>query len=98
MVPATIADDLRKRFLKDLAVARAAAAADAEAFDGVVATIEGIGGRLSGIEHGLHRFKDFLRAFVRAEDADEFNRLFEVVRDARNHAVHTGAAARHLTT
>jgi CBS domain-containing protein len=92
-----IPNKLLMRFFDDLSSARGSALADAEAFGPLLAAIEGIGARLAKNGHGLAHYKAEIRQLVPQGDSTEFDRVFEVMREGRNEAVHTGGAARHLT-
>ena len=99
MAHAGIPELLRRRFCEDLALARSLAAADSEAFDRIITAVEGIGSRLSTKRgNGLGSYRDNLLSCVHESDASEFGRIFDIVLEGRNYAIHTGAAARHLTT
>jgi CBS domain-containing protein len=82
--------------------ARALILRDAESFHEAATVLEHVGQIISGkIGSGLGQFKSELIALtVRSGSVthDEASRLFRVVREARNMAVHEGAWARHLST
>jgi hypothetical protein len=99
-------------FRDELRKARAAALADAEAFSAIIVALEQLGGYLAKEnkeKRGLGRLKPFLIDLAHASPLAcevsvashgyhlPFGRLFDLVRDARNTAVHEGALARHLT-
>lgn len=75
---------------------------DAESFHEAVTTLEQIGQILSGkIRNGLGRYRDVLLELMEMsgqDRIDENERLFDVVKDARNMAVHEGSFARHLSS
>lgn len=91
------------RFFRDqLRDARAAALADAEGFQKILFAIEAFGERLyAGTEPGsLDRYRPVFCEWARmnCEEFDmRFEVLFDVVKDARNDAMHQGAIARHIT-
>lgn len=90
--------------------ARARALRDAEAYQEILFSIERFGAALTGKIGTLWSYSDDIadraRASPLAEDVPyehrewhvPFPALYEVVRDARNDALHHGAYARHLTT
>jgi hypothetical protein len=82
--------------------ARALILRDAEAFHEAAMSLEHVGQVLRGkIENGLGGYRDELLDLACADgrkDPDETSRLFHVVKDARNMAVHEGAWARHLSS
>jgi CBS domain-containing protein len=74
---------------------------DAEAFHGAATVLEHLGQALSGtIKTGLGRYESELLTLIGSHRGppgqQDAARLFKVVRDARNMAVHDGAWARHL--
>lgn len=105
---ATLNDASRKHYLTELRAARAAALADAEAFDQILFGIERLGAHLNGKVESLGKYRLGLRdVAASAESAWEmtdgvaalkFDRVFDLVQSARNDALHQGAAARHVTT
>ncbi len=74
---------------------------DAESFHEAATTLEQMGQILSGeIRNGLGRYRDVLLELMEMsgqDRTDENERLFDVVKDARNMAVHEGSFARHLS-
>ena len=97
-------------FRDELRKAREAALADAEAFIAIVVVLERLGSYLAGKrESGLGRYKrplsNLAATSALACQVPEawrgchlpFGRLFDLVCDARNTAVHEGAHARHFT-
>lgn len=99
----------RVHYRDQLRTARYAALADAEAFSNVCFAIEELGLRLLRQQGDLGAYKDrigtyALKAHVFKDFALEepslfktFDALFEIVRTARNDAMHSGAYARHAT-
>jgi CBS domain-containing protein len=95
--------------LESLRTARAAALSDAEGFPEVLFALERVGIALSGIVGALREYRTSLRELaLRSPLATaltplqrhchiDFDPLFEIVREARNDALHHGAFARHLT-
>ena len=75
---------------------------DAESFHEAATKLEQIGQILSGkIRNGLGRYRDVLLELMEMsgqDRIDENERLFDVVKDARNMAVHEGSFARHLSS
>lgn len=100
-----------REFRLQLQHARENALKDAEAFDGIIHVIERLGSFLmDGKGKNLRKYKDKVWQVAKysalATDPPElwrrihtpFSLLYDIVTDARNDAVHIGAAARHLTT
>ncbi len=95
-------------FRNELRAAREACARDAEAFDGVLFTVERLGCRLLGRMESLFAYRECLSQLARkstlvaeAGDANgllHFPSLFDSIREARNAALHQGAVARNLTS
>lgn len=99
---------LRVQFMQ----ARARAQADAEDFHDILFATERLGflltrsERLKGTHAGLNDFAPCIKHFVADADIASDNRdwhipfpeLFDIVRQARNDALHQGAFARHLAT
>lgn len=89
--------------------ARARAMHDAEAYQEVLFSIERFGSALSGETGTLGTYKKWIVPMANASPLAEyipskhrdwhvpFPALYEVVRDARNDALHQGASSRHLT-
>jgi CBS domain-containing protein len=75
---------------------------DAEAFHEAATTLEYVGQVSCGqIRNGLGYYKKEivdLAVKTKRHDAPEVGKLFEVVREARNKAVHVGSFARHLNS
>jgi hypothetical protein len=99
-------------FADQLRLARHSALGDAEGFGEIIHTIERLGSYLTkekygdlGLNGDLGKYKAALAHFAcksgLAYDDEQlltpFNRLYELVRIARNDAMHQGAFARHLT-
>ncbi|WP_455926762.1 hypothetical protein [Pseudomonas capeferrum] len=88
---------------------RYAALADSEGFLGICFALEALGLRLLGVQADLGKYKDSLRALSRdsvvltdisRSNPDKFSRfdsLYDLIRRARNDAMHTGVYARHAT-
>jgi CBS domain-containing protein len=99
-----------RAFRLDLQTAREGAVKDAEAFEGIIHAIERMGSFLLGNIEGLSAYqpplKDLAELSALASDITlewrefhtPFDLLYEVVKNARNDALHVGAYARHLTT
>ena len=97
-------------FRDELRQARADTFKDAEAFDQVLFAMERLGSFLAGKSGALKEFEPYLQCIANrsplAEDVPKqlqnwhapFNNLYDLVRVARNDAMHQGAFARHLTT
>jgi hypothetical protein len=89
--------------------ARETALCDAEAFDGIIHAVERLGTHLSGAILDLGRYQPCIEELGRnsalAFDIPgdlpsfhtSFNQLYDLVRVARNDALHQGAFARRLT-
>jgi CBS domain-containing protein len=96
-------------FADQLRSAREAALKDAEAFDGIIHAVERLGSFLSPKSENLGQYKCELEKIAStsamAEEVPKsfrnvltpFSLLFDLVKDARNDALHQGAFARHLT-
>jgi len=96
-------------FADQLRNAREAALNDAEAFDGILHTVERLGSFLTQNIGDLGKYKDELAEIASTSAMAEevpmcfrgvltpFSQLFDLVKDARNDALHQGAFARHLT-
>jgi hypothetical protein len=97
-------------FADQLRSAREVAIKDGEAFDVVIHAIERLGSFLYGGIGDLGKYKDELEKLASTSALAEqdpnpwrgsltpFSLLFDLVKDARNDALHQGAFARHLTT
>ena len=97
-------------FRDQLRAARALALRDAEAFQGIVVVIEQLGAYCSGGLRDLGWYEKEIRSLAgRSPMATEvpcklpdfhtlFEMTYEIVRFARNAALHEGSMARHLTT
>ena len=98
-----------RHYLADLRNARASALADAENFDAVLFAIERLGAYLHGSGESLGKYRPALRRVASrsalawtdnpnfSANTERFERLFDLVLEARNDAMHQGAAARHIT-
>lgn len=105
-----LADDVKTFFRDQLRAARGRALGDAEAYDGIVQVIERLGKVLTSDAEGMYQLAGPIATLASLSplafdvpDAHQdfhtrFDRLYELVREARNDAVHDGAQARHLTT
>lgn len=95
-------DAERSDCLLRLRDARALILRDTEAFHQAATSLERVGQVLCGqVRNGLGSYKGVLLELAEhAADCDpqEVNRLFRVVKDARNMATHEGAWARHLSS
>ena len=97
-------------FADQLRAAREAALRDSEAFDEIIHSIERLGCFLTLRCSGLGEYRDELEKIaLRSALAEEvpklcrgaltpFSRRYNLVKDARNDALHQGAFARHLTS
>lgn len=95
-------------FLEELRRARATALADAEGFSEVLFAVERLGAFCALEIRSLANYGEELRSLARgtplssgessnaADDCSRFERLFDVVVEARNDALHQGATARHI--
>lgn len=104
-----LAPEVRRHLRDQLRAARARVLQDAEAFGAIVQVVERIG-RLAGANgHGMGHFKGAVTALANKSPLSQslpdafpayhlrFARLYELVQEARNLAVHEGALARNLT-
>jgi hypothetical protein len=93
----------------ELRNARARAAGDSEAYEALLYAIERFGCALTGTIGTLGSYKDQLVQLARQSVLSDIGQTwrewhvpfvdqYEVVRTARNDALHQGAFARHLTT
>lgn len=110
LYPPTLLWDERLYHRDQLRAARYAALADAEGFHMICFALEGLGFRLLGRKADLGRYEAKLRELSRDSVVltemsqchpgmfSKFAALFELVRAARNDAMHTGVYARHATT
>ncbi len=96
-----------RAFRLELQEAREGAIKDAEAFDGIIHAIERLGTLLKGEVAGLAAFApkmNLLAGFsplasgMVREWHTPFALLYDMVRNARNDALHVGSYARHLTS
>lgn len=83
-------------FRGQLREARVRALKDAEHFDDLLFAFERLGSFVTGGPGNLGRYIRPIAAIARDGEA-ELQQLLDVVRQARNDALHQGAAARHLT-
>jgi hypothetical protein len=94
-------------FADQLRLARHSALGDAEEFDAIIHAVERLGSYLLGSTGDLGKYRDALAnlasnsGLAYMPDYEHlltpFDRLYELVRTARNDAMHQGAFARHLT-
>lgn len=88
-------------FREEFRNARTKAIEDAEGFQGILFAIEKLGSYLYPEGLGLKAFEPCIRKLAENSDLlpskQSFANLFDIVRDARNDALHQGAFARHLT-
>jgi CBS domain-containing protein len=101
--------EARLYFRDELRKAIAIAQHDAEGFQEILFTIEKLGVTVTGKISTLGTYQKALSQFVDEASPREavaiklkqwhlpFNELFDIVRDARNDALHSGTVARHLT-
>jgi hypothetical protein len=97
-------------FRLQLQQARENALKDAEAFDGIIHVVERLGSFCFGSVESLGAYQPALEKLARlsalSTDVPDgwrtvhtpFRLLYDMVKDARNDALHQGASARHLTT
>ena len=97
-------------FRDQFRAARAVALKDAEAFEETVFVLERLGGYLNGKGMGLGQYEKVLAEIAEASPLARelpciarplhtpFRTLYNLIREARNAALHEGAFARHLTT
>lgn len=96
-------------FRNELRAAVAAAQKDAEGFHEILFTIERLGVTLTGKTRDLFYYKSAIRELIIAYSPREystyhhkqwhlpFSELYDIVRVARNDALHSGTTARHVT-
>jgi hypothetical protein len=106
---ADMEQEVALHFRDQLRAARAAALRDAEAFQEIVFILERMGAFLSNDRGNLGKYfpriKDQAARSPMAEEVpkelphfhQQFDVKYEIVREARNAALHEGALARHLT-
>lgn len=99
----------RLYYRDQLRAARYAALADSEGFHHICFALEGLGLRLHGQKEAMGAYKNLLAelardsvviselSIVRPELFTAFDALFELVKSARNDAMHSGVYARHAT-
>ncbi len=102
-------DDECRHYRDQLRAARYAALADAEGFDAICFAVEALGLRLLGEQGDLGKYEDRIGFYARQSPVltelakkrpsgfKTFESLYQVVRTARNDAMHAGAYARHAT-
>ena len=105
---AEISGDAAREFRIQLQQAREGAVKDAEAFDGIIQVVECLGSYCLGRVAPLGKLQPKVEEVaIRSVLADlpglrnvhtPFSVLYDLVRNARNDAMHQGAYARHLTT
>jgi len=96
-----LADPVKSRLLQKCRDARSLILRDSEAYIEATQTLEHVGQVISGkIGKGLGAYRDSLWEPVKLTrlERHDYVRLFNVVKDARNDAVHNGAWARHIST
>jgi CBS domain-containing protein len=86
----------RIHFRNDIRAARLATLRDAEDFSDVAFALERLGSWCCGHEGDLGKYLQYLEPLVDEADRNEFRRLYEHLRDARNSALHQGAFARNV--
>ena len=104
-----LAPQIAKNFRDQFRAGRADALADTEGFSEILFPLERLGCFLTGKGLGLGQFREKLVCYSKhsplateipnqhREFHTPFGTLFELVREARNDALHQGAVARHLT-
>jgi len=109
MIQNELSREARIYFRDELRTAVAAAQSDAEGFQEILFTIERLGVTLTGKILDLGKYKDPINRLVRESSPREyvakqksqwhlpFAELYDIVRDARNDALHSGTIARHIT-
>lgn len=106
----TLCQAAKLDFQQQLKEAREAAFRDAEAFDGIIHVIERMGCLLHGSAGDLGKYQTHIGNVAQASELayyvpevwgelhTPFPRLYTIVREGRNDALHQGASARHLTS
>jgi CBS domain-containing protein len=99
----TLTNSQRVDFLGRIRAARALILRDSESFREASTVLEHIGQVVGGkIGSGLKDYQDAIVGLTNhagePKEQEEIKRLFNVVREARNKAVHDGAYARHLNS
>jgi CBS domain-containing protein len=104
-----LTDEARSAFLDQFRAARARAIADAEGFQEVIFVLERFGTMLSKRIGTLGTYKDCIQSFAERSPLSRtvpdtrrvfhtpFGDLYDIIRNARNDALHQGSYARHLT-
>ena len=88
---------MKRHFRDEFREARANVLADAESFDSVLFAIERLGSAITKSNGGMAAYRDVVaRRLFEGDERVEFVRTFEIVRKARNSALHQGAVARNL--
>lgn len=107
--PKKLAADERVFYRDQLRAARYAALADSEGFHAVCYALESLGLRFHGTKAHLGSYKRSLKQLSQESEVfaelverfpgsfTAFDALFDLVRTARNDAMHTGVYARHAT-
>lgn len=107
--PVVMEPEVKRDFREHLKIARENAFRDAEAFDGIIHVIERLGCLLCREVSGLGSYKSYIEEVVKpsalTKDIPQswrmvhtpFSKLYTIVREGRNDALHQGAFARHLT-
>lgn len=92
----------RIEFLNRLRCARDLVLKDAEAFNEAAASLEFVGQIMQGRQgNGLGSYLEEIVSLATSrgdQSPEEVRRLFNIVKDARNDAVHDGAYVRHMST
>jgi CBS domain-containing protein len=84
-------------FCQQFREARAGALCDAEAFEEIIHVVERLGSFPTCRVGTLGDYGDALTEFVSSSAVDRFPLIYDLVRNARNDAMHQGAFASHLT-
>ena len=97
----------RRDYRDRLRIARYAALADAEGFAEICFALEELGIHVTGKVSGLGKYSEAIGSYVSPQMTElaeahpgylsRFSVVFEIVRNARNDAMHSGAYARHVT-
>lgn len=103
-VTINLTPDERRYFRDQLRNARYSALADAEGFHSICFGIEELGLRLTGRPGTLNKFRNSIAEALSIDltaphlpHLSSFGALFDIVREARNDAMHTGSYARRAT-
>jgi hypothetical protein len=104
-----LSNEAKLYFRDEIRLAIAKAQKDAEGYQDILFTIEKLGMVMSGKIRDLGKYKDCLSQLVKESSPREayvtqlhkwhlpFEELYDIVREARNDALHSGTVARHLT-